>query len=476
MNDKKFYYPKLHIMPPQGWLNDPNGLSELHGIHHIFFQYSPEDPKGGQKYWGHYETKDFLTYEYTGITISSDHEKDRDGVYSGSAYVEDDTLYLYYTGNVKEPGEYDYIYEGRGAATILVESKDGIETSEKKVVLFDEEYPERLSCHVRDPKVFSSGKDQKEYAMVLGARTMEDKGCILCYGSKDKIHWDFEKYMETKEPFGYMWECPDLFTLDGQQILSLSPQGLESQEYCYQNMYQSGYFILKDTKEDIISNGEKVTYIEENFKEWDMGFDFYAPQTYLDEQGRRILFGWMGVPDAKYDHDPSLEEGWQHMLTLPRECTFDNQYQRVLQYPVKEIQQLRGNMLYEGRFGQLDVPELYELLLQDESDTLEWSLCFDASLQLRRAFDILTLEFLNGTGYGREKRQIKILPEEKIQEIRIIVDSSAVEIYINRGAYVMTTKHYPEWEKMRKLEINGFETMKCYELKEMKFNMEGRLL
>lgn len=43
----------LHLMPPQGWLNDPNGLCQMNGIFHVFFQYSPEDANGGQKFWGH---------------------------------------------------------------------------------------------------------------------------------------------------------------------------------------------------------------------------------------------------------------------------------------------------------------------------------------------------------------------------------------------------------------------------------------
>ncbi len=468
-------------MPPKGWMNDPNGLSQLDGIHHIFFQYSPDDPKGGQKYWGHYETKDFMEYKYTGITIFPDFEKDQDGVYSGSAYVEGDTLYLFYTGNRKEDGAYDYIYEGRGAATILVESKDGIHTSKKTVVLADEEYPQRLSCHVRDPKVFATqtlGEMDSEgmFSMVLGARTMEDKGCILCYRSKDKIHWEFTCYIETEETFGYMWECPDLFTLDGEKILSLSPQGVESQEFCYQNMYQSGYFIWREIKKDTLADGAKVCYIQNNFKEWDMGFDFYAPQTYLDEMGRRILIGWMGVPDAKYDYDPSLEEGWQHMLTLPRECTYDAEKQRVRQYPIKELERLRESVIYEQKFGELEVPELYELLAEVGTDDLEWSICFDSVLQLKRENDLISLEFSEDFGYGRDCRYIKLLPGEKIHDIRVIVDCSSVEIYMNQGEYVMTTKHYPKDTKSRRLKLVGFATMKCYQWKEMKFEIGGKLL
>ena len=48
------------------------------------------------------------------------------GVYSGSALVEDGTMYLYYTGNVKYAGDYDYITAGRGHNTALAVSHDGV--------------------------------------------------------------------------------------------------------------------------------------------------------------------------------------------------------------------------------------------------------------------------------------------------------------------------------------------------------------
>lgn len=49
------------------------------------------------------------------------------------------------------------------------------------------------------------------------------------------------------------------------------------------------------------------------FQEWDMGFDFYAPQTFEDAKGRRILIGWMGLPDVEeeYTNPTAKDEGWR---------------------------------------------------------------------------------------------------------------------------------------------------------------------
>ncbi len=71
-------------------------------------------------------------------------------------------------------------------------------------------------------------------------------------------------------------------------MLIVSPQGLEADGFRYQNVYQSGYFVGRlDYSKPELKHGE--------FTELDQGFDFYAPQTLEDDQGRRILFAWMAV-------------------------------------------------------------------------------------------------------------------------------------------------------------------------------------
>ena len=102
---------KFHLMPKTGWLNDPNGLCQFCGTYHIYYQYTPFEPTGELKLWGHYTTKDFVSFVDEGPVLFPDSEFDAHGVYSGSAFVKGDTIHYFYTGNLKyfDRDDYDYI-------------------------------------------------------------------------------------------------------------------------------------------------------------------------------------------------------------------------------------------------------------------------------------------------------------------------------------------------------------------------------
>ena len=69
-------------MPETGWLNDPNGLCQLDGQYHIYYQYTPFEPTGEIKLWGHYTTKDFVRYTRGEPALFPDTDLDAHGVYS----------------------------------------------------------------------------------------------------------------------------------------------------------------------------------------------------------------------------------------------------------------------------------------------------------------------------------------------------------------------------------------------------------
>jgi len=454
LKDKKFLTPRFHLFPKAGWLNDPNGLCQLDGVHHIFFQYSPNEPKGGEKYWGHYSTKDFINYEFSGVFMSPDIPEDASGVYSGCAYVEDNKMYIYYTGNVKHAGDYDYILEGRESNTILVTSQDGITASEKRILMRSQDYPDNLTLHVRDPKVFCQNG---LYYMVLGARTKKDEGCVILFKSKDKINWEFCHFIE-KSDYGYMWECPDLFYVNGRQFLSISPQGLEAMEYRFQNIYQTGYF---NTKNDLLADGNGLG----EFTEWDYGFDFYAPQTYVDEHNRTILIAWMGMPDAEYGHDISIEDGWQHMLSLPRELVYDLKSGKLRQQPVEEIKELREEKIDIKNISGIDSYELNMSEFGQDDFTIKFNKGFD--IKYNKSKNDMVFSFTDKElGSNRTSRKLKLAAGEKIENMKIFVDTCSIEIFINDGLYTFTTKYFKAKEVESTVDIEGsIENIEVYSLK-----------
>lgn len=426
--------PGFHLAPPVGWLNDPNGLCRLGDWYHVFYQYSPFDPEGGLKLWGHFRSEDLLHWEQMPTALFPDQPWDCHGVYSGSALAEDGILYLYYTGNVKLSGAFDYISRGREHNTCLAISRDGGETfPEKHLLMKNSDYPEGLTCHVRDPKVWREGE---RCFMLQGARTLEDKGEVLLFQSDDLYHWTHCNTFTTDASLGYMWECPDLFRLEGQTFLSISPQGLTREETRFQNIYQSGYLPLQGQFDGAYSLGA--------FQEFDYGFDFYAPQTF-DDNGRRILIGWMGMPDADPEYtNPTAALGWQHCLTVPRELYVKKE--KLCQRPVAELAELRKEKrtgLVQGVW-ELEEARVFDLELERAGETPfstePFSMVIRRSAQIQWENGILSLSFLKG-GSGRGVRKAVL---KSLTDLRILADESSLEIFVNGGELVMTSRYYPE--------------------------------
>ena len=76
---KSRWRPKLHITPPTGWLNDPNGLCQRQGVYHAFYQYAPFHPEGGLKFWGHCTSMDLLHWTFEGVPLMPDQPEDCHG-------------------------------------------------------------------------------------------------------------------------------------------------------------------------------------------------------------------------------------------------------------------------------------------------------------------------------------------------------------------------------------------------------------
>lgn len=436
-----------HLMPPVGWLNDPNGLCQLNGRYHLYYQYAPRDCFGsGGKYWGHYSTSDFVTFKNEDVALFPDSPLDQDGVYSGAAIVENEQMYVYYTGNVKQAGDHDYIHSGRQHNTIMVKSQDGNTFSKKVCLMKNNDYPSNLTCHVRDPQVIKNGD---HYNMILGARTSEDVGCCLIYRSDDLENWTYINQITSKEPFGYMWECPNLVKFEEQMVLFCCPQGVEKQGYNYENLYQNGYYLVSGDLED--------QYELSDFIDFDHGFDYYAPQLFKDEKGRVIMIGWMGLPDVPYQN-ATVADNWQHALSLPRVLTFKNH--KVYQYPLEETKALRKSKELINLSNNTKITcksNIYELYLPINNHEFSLQLRSDVTIDYH---DGLLTFAMKDSGCGRDQRHIVI---DELENMTIFSDSSSLEIFFNDGQYALTSRIY---DHSKDLKISIDTNIQCtyYEL------------
>lgn len=443
--------PAYHLTPLSGTLADPNGLCRVGDTYHICCVANPLAcvEKGRTAcVWIHYSTKDFIHYRREPVAIWPDDPRDQDGVYSGSALLRDGKLYLYYTGNVRHPGNYDYIHQGREQNLLRVESADAVCFENKTLLMTNEDFPADLTRHVRDPQLVE--KDGAVY-MLLGARTLKDTGCVLVYRMTDLSHFELINRLETEKPFGYMWECPDLVCLDGQEFLTACPQGIPHEEYRFQNAHQCGWFPLKGDLAGEYSLGE--------FSQFDYGFDFYAART-LKEEGRTLLIGWLGMSETDYGRTPSVKEGWDQAVAMPRELSWKEG--RIYQKPLEELKRLRERHIrWDGRERFLVQSDRFELELWPES---RQDICVrlreDCCLVWRADSGELLLEMGDICGQGRGVRKMRL---EELRKLQIFGDASILEIFINDGYAVMTNRIFGE---RKDLEVEAFTgALDFYELR-----------
>jgi Glycosyl hydrolases family 32 N-terminal domain len=81
------YRPQYHYTPAKNWLNDPNGLVDYQGEHHLFYQYNPVGTKWADTIsWGHAVSTDWVHWQELPVAIPA---TDTVSIFSGSAVVDD---------------------------------------------------------------------------------------------------------------------------------------------------------------------------------------------------------------------------------------------------------------------------------------------------------------------------------------------------------------------------------------------------
>lgn len=445
--------PKFHLSARVGWMNDPNGLSYYKGEYHLFYQYHPFSTRWGPMHWGHAVSKDLLHWRQLPAALAPDADYDRDGCFSGNAVVLPDGRHLLmYTGVCLETQP-----DGgrREVQRQCIAIGDGIdyEKCPQNPVLGEADLPED-GCRFdfRDPKLWK--KKDGTYRCVIGNCTEERDGRILLYSSPDAIHWKYEKILAANNGrFGLMWECPDFFELDGKQVLLTSPQDMIPQGFEYHN--GNGTLCLIGSYDE-----ETDTFTEERDQAVDYGIDFYAPQTILTPDGRRIMIGWMQNWDTCNLH--TRERVWFGQMSLPRELSIKNG--RLYQKPIRELEDMRGEKTeYENiRFKDLiklegvkgrrvdmgvsirpgDEQQIYRKFAVRfaQNEECHTSISF-------RPYESIVKVDRKHSGSRRaiiHQRRCFVPGRDGRIKMRIILDNFSVEVFVNDGAYVLSATIYTD--------------------------------
>ncbi|WP_057914786.1 glycoside hydrolase family 32 protein [Peribacillus muralis] len=431
---------RYHIQPMYGLLNDPNGFVWFNGSYHLFYQWFPFGAVHGMKHWFHTESSDLVEWENKGVALKPEYSFESHGIYSGSGIVHNNSLYLFYTGNKR-----DEEWNRHSSQCLAIMNKSGKIT--KREIPIIKSQPNGYTEHFRDPKVWQV---EDNFYMVVGAQRENLTGCVLLYQSHDLIDWSLLGEMGMKEmDFGYMWECPDYFTLQNHGILLCSPQGLQPEGDSYHNIYHSGVWVGKPLTNNHFDHGD--------FQELDAGFDFYAPQTTVSPDGRRLLVGWMGLPEIEY---PTDSEGWAHCLTIPRELFIKDNI--LYQQPVNELKEKRKkaaraamNVSNEVRdLGELS-GDCFEMIAEVEVGSAN-----RAGLRLRVGKGEETILYVNtetqkvvldrtnaGVAFAQDYGSIrqKHYSKNKIR-FHIFMDTTSIEVFVNDGEMVFTSRLFPKME------------------------------
>ena len=413
---------KIHFKAPNCWINDPNGFIWYKGWYHLFYQCFPYSAHWGRMHWGHAVSKDLVNWEEKGIALFPSKTDDRSGCFSGSAIEYKDKMYIYYTGvnyTEEDPENINCcINDAFTAAQLMITSEDGIKfdniTDKKTVIPPIEDKKIGDKNHTRDPKVWR-GKDA--WYMVLGS-TVDKNGRLLFYKSSDLKTWQYLNYCE-KDGFGWMWECPDFFEIDGKGVTIFSPMGFFNDG----NGYDSVAVCMLSSFDENTGKME----LSEDYQLFDYGIDLYAPQSTTDKDGNRVVIAWARMPEAVI-----TEKGeWCGMMCIPRIVDVKNNHVYI-----------RPHTNVKNSFvTKLSAPKKSGYMLKT---TLKNGESINVGgYVIKRENDKITTDrskVFNIKGNYRLIAETPVINDG--YELEIYVDEHLVEVFINNGEYVISNVVY----------------------------------
>jgi beta-fructofuranosidase len=441
--------PRFHFCAPSNWMNDPNGLIWWRGAYHLFYQYNPLGAYHHHVHWGHAISTDLITWRDLPIALSPDPDGiDRNGCWSGCAVPDGDTVRLFYTSAFPQ-----------AQSTATAADPDLIVWHKHPANPIIPAPPPDLPLtggafgpDFRDPFVWREGEF---WYMVLAVGIVGVGGGVLLYRSADLLAWEYVGVAHSGQiaPGATIWECPNLFALDGAHVLLVSELPDSRHTFWRVGTFADHAFTARAT-----GVTDAAPYV-------------YAALTMEDAARRRLFWGWIkeGLP-----RDAQREQGWSGALTVPRVLSVRDDTLR--QQPAPELTALRGALLADRPELHLEVGESILLTADGRHAEVEVTLDAAASVTLRvlaspdeREFTHIDYDGVTGlmlisthdASLNPIADRLSVThphtPAGETMTLRAFVDGSIVEVFVD-DTTVLTVRAYPTLPGSTQISVHTVHT------------------
>ncbi len=454
------YRPIFHFVSPESNMNDPNGLCFWQGRWHLFYQgYPMEDPK--RVHWGHTVSDDLVHWKDLPYAIYPNPEH---SCFSGAAYVEQDRVIA--------------MYHGTRIGNMVATSSDPLLLNWEKVTADRASIPitqpngEPWPYRIFDPCIWK--KDGIYYSLSAGRKQDPNgpQGRIIransLFRSTDLVSWEYLHPFVENDRFTLVGDdgaCPYFWPIGDKHILP------------WFSHYSGGQYFLGDydTKRDkfkVTSHGKF------NFGAWNPG-GVHAPSAAPDGEGGVIVI--FNMNEAK----PA--EGWNRIMTLARQLTLIADDTLGIE-PAGDIESLRYD---HQQVEPMTLPANQEIVLENISgnameiianiDPKEAPMIEMNVLRSPNKEEFTRIAFFKERGLNRSRTGVRLPPEENVYaslitlessyssvlpdvrsrgpetapialrwqeplELRVFVDKSVVEVFVN-GRQCVAMRVYPGLEE-----------------------------
>ena len=419
--NREHFRPVYHHTPLYGWMNDPNGMFYKDGVWHLYYQYNPYGSQWENMTWGHSTSRDLIHWEAQPLAIEADW---LGSIFSGSCVTNGDEVVAMYTS------------AGHHQTQSIAFSKDGGRTFTKYAgnpVLTTSDVAD-----FRDPRPFWN-EDIKAWNLILAAGQE-----MRIYSSKDLKDWKYESsFGKEYGNHGGVWECPDLFKIDGNWVLicNINPGGPFGGSA---TQYFIGQF---DGHKFTCESMPKVT------KWLDYGKDHYATVSFYNApENRHVVLAWMS--NWQYANQVPTKQ-FRSANSIPRDLGLfrcgEETYVSVV--PSKEMLALRGAKVKKPT-------ETCEILVDTKNNT-EIVLSNTKGEQVVMKYDAAKQTFSMDRVNSGDVSFSEAFPAVTeaptfgtIKQLRIFIDRCSIEAFDAEGKMAMTNLVFPS-EPYNNIKVKG---------------------